>query len=321
MRRRDLPCGELADPRRHRASAEFVGAAISLVDVSRQPAATKAAGHALARPHAPWSGFTYLPFARTSVNLHRVRRSARMMVKGASGIVAADVQTILDDVGTAMDSLRGTTLLVTGGSGFLCSYFVETIAALNARREGPPCRLIVVDNLRTGIASRLAHLADRADIQFVQQDVSAALDLGETVDWIIHGASIASPTFYRRYPLETIDANVTGTRRLLDLARNGARGVLYLSTSEVYGDPDPACIPTPEDYRGNVSCTGPRACYDESKRLAETLCVTYHQLYGVPVKIARPFNVYGPRQRLDDRRIIPDLMACALRRQPLVLFS
>lgn len=238
----------------------------------------------------------------------------------ATDIVASDVQAILDDLGPALDALRGTTLLVTGGSGFLCGYFVETIAALNDR-GGPPCRLIVVDNLRTGTVSRLAHLAGRADIRFVQHDVSAPLDLGEPVDWIIHGASIASPTFYRRFPLETIDANVTGTRRLLDLARPGARSLLYLSTSEVYGDPDPAFVPTPEEYRGNVSCTGPRACYDESKRLAETLCVTYHQLYGTPVKIARPFNVYGPRQRLDDRRIIPDLMRGALRREPLVLYS
>ena len=244
-----------------------------------------------------------------------------MIAPGSSAIVAEDVRAILDDVGPAMEPLRGTTLLVTGGSGFLCSYFVETIAALNARGDGPACRLIVVDNLRTGTASRLAHLAGRSDVRFVHQDVSAALDPGEPVDWIIHGASIASPTFYRRYPLETIDANVTGTRRVLDLAREGARSVLYLSTSEVYGDPDPAFIPTPEEYRGNVSCTGPRACYDESKRLAETLCVTYHQLYGTPVKIARPFNVYGPRQRLDDRRIIPDLMQGALERRPLVLYS
>src|SRR5262249_49386797 len=87
------------------------------------------------------------------------------------------------------------------------------------------------------------------------------------------------------------------------------------------GDPDPSNIPTPEDYRGNVSCTGPRACYDESKRLAETLCMTYHQLFRVPVKVVRPFNVYGPGQRLDDGRIIPDLMRAVLEQQPVVLYS
>jgi dTDP-glucose 4,6-dehydratase/UDP-glucuronate decarboxylase len=97
--------------------------------------------------------------------------------------------------------------------------------------------------------------------------------------------------------------------------------LLYISTSEIYGDPDAAHIPTREDYRGNVSCTGPRACYDESKRMAETLCSTYYSLYGVPVKVIRPFNVYGPGQRLDDKRIIPDLISAALERRPLELFS
>ena len=109
---------------------------------------------------------------------------------------------------------------------------------------------------------------------------------------------------------------------MLQLAReDGVRGFLILSSSEIYGDPDPRFIPTPEDYWGNVSCTGPRACYDESKRLGETLCTTYFRLYGTPVKMIRPFNVYGPGQRLDDKRIIPDLMTSAVYRRPIVLFS
>ncbi|MGH9652438.1 MAG: NAD-dependent epimerase/dehydratase family protein, partial [Bryobacteraceae bacterium] len=99
------------------------------------------------------------------------------------------------------------------------------------------------------------------------------------------------------------------------------RSLLYISTSEIYGDPDAAHIPTREDYRGNVSCTGPRACYDESKRMAETLCWVYHELYKVPVKAIRPFNVYGPGQRLDDKRIIPDLVSAALERRAIELFS
>jgi len=97
--------------------------------------------------------------------------------------------------------------------------------------------------------------------------------------------------------------------------------MLHLSTSEIYGDPSPEAIPTREDYRGFVSCTGPRACYDESKRLSETLCILYHQQYGVPVRVGRPFNVYGPGQRLDDRRIVPDLLATALEGKPLTLLS
>ena len=219
-------------------------------------------------------------------------------------------------------ALEGTTLLLTGGSGFLCSYLLDSVAYLNDHCFARPCRVISLDNLRSGVAGRVAHLLDRPDFRFVTHDVAQPFAPGEAVDWILHGAGIASPTFYRRYPLETIDVNVTGTRRMLDLARQtGARSILYISTSEIYGDPDPRFIPTPEDYRGYVSCTGPRACYDESKRLAETLCATYHSLYGVPVKVIRPFNVYGPGQRLDDRRIVPDLISAALARKPLVLYS
>jgi dTDP-glucose 4,6-dehydratase/UDP-glucuronate decarboxylase len=218
--------------------------------------------------------------------------------------------------------LAGSTILITGGSGFLCSYFLDTLAYANDTILRSPCRVISVDNLRSGIADRVAYLTIRPEFRFVTHDISEPLNLDEPVHWIIHGAGIASPTFYRKYPLETVDVNVTGTRQVLEIARRQhARSVLYLSTSEIYGDPDPAFIPTREDYRGNVSCNGPRACYDESKRMAETLCGIYRTLYNVPVKIVRPFNVYGPGQRLDDRRIIPDLMAAALRRQPLVLYS
>jgi UDP-glucuronate decarboxylase len=235
---------------------------------------------------------------------------------------ASDIADILRGMERTLALLAGSTVLVTGASGFLCSYFVETVAALNEGILNRPCVLLAVDNFRTGLPERLHGLEGRNDIHFLQHDMTLPLRLDRKVDWIIHGASIASPTFYRRYPLETIDVNVTGTRQLLELARHTpVRGLLYLSTSEIYGDPDPANIPTPEDYRGNVSCTGPRACYDESKRLAETLCMTYHQLFGVPIKIGRPFNVYGPGQRLDDGRIIPDLMRAVLEQQPIVLYS
>ncbi len=237
-------------------------------------------------------------------------------------VIREDVRRIIANVSSALSQLQGTTLLVTGGGGFLCSYFLDTVACLNDEVLRTPCHAISVDNLRTGTRNRVAHLAARSDFTFIEHDVSTPLSLPRHVDWIIHGAGIASPTFYRRFPLDTIDVNVSGTRHMLDLSRSHEiRGMLYLSTSEIYGDPDPRFIPTPEDYRGFVSCTGPRACYDESKRLAETLCVTYHRLYSVPVKIVRPFNVYGPGQRLDDRRLIPDMVSAALRKEPLLLHS
>src|SRR5260370_10879752 len=185
------------------------------------------------------------------------RRAAGVVMARNGSLISEDIEGILRELGERMEALRGSTLLVTGASGFLCSYFVDTVAALNEMGMGQPCRVIAVDNLRTGVPERLAHLEGRKDILFVRQDVIEALELEERVDWIIHGASVASPTFYRRYPLETIDVNVTGTRRMLELARNdGAQSLVYLSTSEIYGDPDPAFIPAPEDYRGDVSCTG-----------------------------------------------------------------
>jgi dTDP-glucose 4,6-dehydratase/UDP-glucuronate decarboxylase len=240
----------------------------------------------------------------------------------ANAVIQEDVESIVLGMKDVLAPLAGKTLLVTGGSGFLCSYLLDCIAYLNDTGWYKPCRVISVDNLRSGVAVRVAHLSQRSEFRFVSHDVSHPLKLSETVDFIVHGAGIASPTFYRKFPLETVDVNVAGTRHMLDLAVRGrATSMLYMSTSEIYGDPDAKAIPTPEDYRGFVSCTGPRACYDESKRMAETLCAIYHSLHGAPVKVMRPFNVYGPGQRLDDRRIIPDLMSAALSRRPLVLYS
>ncbi|HJQ34116.1 MAG TPA: NAD-dependent epimerase/dehydratase family protein [Pyrinomonadaceae bacterium] len=235
--------------------------------------------------------------------------------------IGADVDEIIERVGDAFQKLSGTTLLVTGANGFLCSYFVDTVAALNDKVLKQRCHVVALDNYKVGLPSRLAHLGGRDDITFLRHDIAQPLDI-ERADWVIHGASIASPVFYRQYPLETISANVNGMWHLLEMSRSKpVQSILYLSTSEIYGDPDPAFIPTPEEYRGQVSCTGPRACYDESKRLAETLCMSYFRQYGTPVKVMRPFNVYGPGQRLDDGRIIPDLIGAAVRREPITIYS
>jgi dTDP-glucose 4,6-dehydratase/UDP-glucuronate decarboxylase len=145
--------------------------------------------------------------------------------------------------------------------------------------------------------------------------------------FIIHAAGIASPIYYRAHPIETMDANVVGLRNLLSHSRQAGekeervKACLYFSSSEIYGDPDLAHIPTPETYRGNVSCTGPRACYDESKRYGETLCVNFARHYGLPVKIARPFNNYGPGLKITDRRILPDLARDILAERDIVLLS
>jgi UDP-glucuronate decarboxylase len=236
-------------------------------------------------------------------------------------VIAEDLEAIAEAARPALETLSGTTVLVAGAAGFLPSYIVDALAHANERLDQNPCHILCVDNLKTGVPERLAHLQDRSDVSFMQADVTEPLaDIRP--DYIVHAASIASPIWYRKFPLETIDINVTGTRHLLELARSTqVRGFLYLSSSEIYGDPPPDRIPTTEDYWGHVSPVGPRACYDESKRLAETLCMTYFRSFGVPVKIMRPFNVYGPRLRLDDGRIVPDLISDALAKKPLTLYS
>lgn len=218
--------------------------------------------------------------------------------------------------------LNGCTILVTGGAGFLGSYFVDAFLLLNDMGLNPACNVIVVDNYSSSTPMNLKHLEGRSDLRIVAADVSRPLDALPKCDYVIHAASIATPVTYRKHPLETIRANTIGTWNLLESAhRWGTRGFLMLSTSEVYGDPDPSQVPTPETYWGNVNPIGPRACYDESKRMAETLCTTYFRAHGTPVKITRLFNVYGPRMALDDGRLIPDLMRNALAGNPLVLYS
>jgi len=237
-------------------------------------------------------------------------------------VIRRDAEQIVEALGPHLRQLAGTTLMGPGGSGFLCSYLFETVACFNDASGMSPCRMLCVDNLKSGVATRVAHLIGRPDFRFIEHDASQPLALDEDVQWIVHGASIASPMLYRQFPLETIDVNVNGTRLMLELARRrGVRSLLYLSSSEIYGNPPPECIPTPETYVGAVSCTGPRACYDESKRLGETLCGIYHRTFQVPVKTVRPFNVYGPGLRLDDKRIIPDFISDALGGGPLTLLS
>jgi nucleoside-diphosphate-sugar epimerase len=171
-------------------------------------------------------------------------------------------------------------------------------------------------------------LEQDSNLRLLKHDITQPLPaaLGD-VEYLIHAASIASPTYYRKFPIETMDANVTGLRFLLNYSlaqkQEGkpVEGVLYYSSSEIYGDPTPDSIPTPETYRGYVSCTGPRACYDESKRYGETLCVNFARQYDLPIKVARPFNNYGPGLKITDGRVIPDFARNILGDEDIVMFS
>ncbi len=233
-----------------------------------------------------------------------------------------DALEVAGNLGVACERFGGRKILLTGGAGFLGAHFAHFFAVLNDSGVlHKPCHLTLWDNFSRGIPDWLESLRGRSDLSCEQRDICVPHDFG-AVDFIIHAASIASPIFYRRHPLETMDANVTGLRHLLDATlKRPVESFLFFSTSEIYGDPDPQFIPTPETYRGNVSCTGPRACYDESKRYGETLCVNFRQVHGTPVKIVRPFNNYGPGLKITDRRVIPDFFRDALAGRNIVLLS
>lgn len=237
-------------------------------------------------------------------------------------IVLEDVIRICSENQALLQKLEASTLLISGGGGFVGSYILDIIDYCNNNIFTVPCRVICVENFITGVPERIKHLMNSQYISIVNKDVSKPLNITDKLDYIIHCAGIASPTFYRKYPIETIEVNVTGLKNLLELARtNNVKSFLYFSTSEIYGNPTSDNIPTPEVYNGNVSCTGPRACYDESKRLGETLCVNYYNQYNIPIKVVRPFNVYGPGLRLDDRRVIPDYFMDAFKKKHIVIYS
>jgi UDP-glucuronate decarboxylase len=231
----------------------------------------------------------------------------------AADVVALDLDYIADGAMNEFNQMAASNLLIAGGAGFLGYYLVQAALCWNRRRPDDPITVTVADNFSRGMPAWLDALRGGANLRVVRHDVTQPLspDLGN-FQYLIHAASIASPTYYRRCPIETMDANVNGLRHMLDYCRSRqssaepVRGMLFYSSSEIYGDATPENIPTPETYRGNVSCTGPRACYDESKRYGETLCVNFAQQHGVPVRMARPFNNFGPGLKITDRRVIPD---------------
>lgn len=233
-------------------------------------------------------------------------------------IILEDVKKIAKEVKKQRQELSGKTILITGGSGFLGKYFLYTFWYLNTYVLKKKCRVITIDNYITGTREDGNFLKKDRHFIFKQHDVRTQFPYEGPVDYIIHAAGIASPVYYMKYPLETLEVATLGTRNMLELARiKHVKSFLFFSSSEVYGDPDPNFVPTPETYPGNVSSIGPRACYDESKRLGETMCLIYHKLFEVPVKIVRPFNVYGPGMRLDDYRVIPSYLTSALKKLPL----
>ncbi len=203
-------------------------------------------------------------------------------------------------------------VLITGGAGFIGSHLCERLLA-----DGH--QVIAMDNLITGTTRNIEHLAGREDFTFIKHDVTEYIYVEGHLDAILHLASLPSPVDYLQEPIKTLKVGALGTHKALGLARTKGARFLLASTSEVYGDP--VVHPQQESYWGNVNPVGPRGVYDESKRFAEALTMAYHRSHGVPTRIARIFNTYGPRMRLDDGRVVPNFVKQALTGQPLTVYD
>jgi dTDP-glucose 4,6-dehydratase len=211
-------------------------------------------------------------------------------------------------------TFQNKIIIVAGAAGFIPGHLCEKLLGLGAY-------VIGLDNFVTGTKSTIDHLKTFKNFSFYECNIYEKLPQEilaiPKIDFIFSMASPASPIDFPTIPLEIILVNSEGTRKLLELAKMKNALFLEASTSEVYGDPE--VHPQSEDYWGNVNCIGPRSCYDESKRFAETLTTTYHNLYKIPVRIVRIFNTYGPRMRPDDGRVIPNFINQAINHQPLTV--
>jgi len=211
-----------------------------------------------------------------------------------------------------MTTLRGyaTRVMVTGGAGFLGSHLCDRLLAAG-------CEVLCVDNFFTGNRANVAHLFGHSRFELVRHDVTFPLYV--EVDQIYNLACPASPIHYQHDPVQTTKTSVHGAINVLGLAKRLRATILQASTSEVYGDP--AVHPQPEEYWGNVNPIGPRACYDEGKRCAETLFFDYHRQFGLPIKVVRIFNTYGPRMHPKDGRVVSNFIMQALSGEPITIYG
>lgn len=211
-----------------------------------------------------------------------------------------------------MGKLTRRHAVISGAAGFIGSHFCDRLLA-----EG--FHVTALDNLLTGNEANLAHLLGNPHFEFILHDVTRPIAFNFRIDYVLHLASPASPRDYLEFPIETLDVGSLGTRQMLELAQRDDAKFLLTSTSESYGDP--IVHPQVETYWGNVNPVGPRSCYDESKRFAEALTMAYHRARGVRTSIARIFNTYGPRMKLNDGRVVPAFLDQALRGQPITVFG
>jgi len=241
-----------------------------------------------------------------------------------NSILREDIEYIYKNIETERSKFKNSNIFITGCCGFLGYYFLHFFNTY--KKELGINSIVAVDNFQVGKPHWLDDILKEGNIDLQEFDIIdgdlSKITRNKSNSFVIHMASIASPVFYRKYPIKTIEANIWGLKRLLDDYKNESlRGFLFFSSSEIYGDPAPEFIPTPETYRGYVNTIGPRACYDESKRFGETICYEYAKEYNLPITLARPFNNYGPGMKLGDKRVPADFAKAVINNEDIVILS
>ena len=239
-------------------------------------------------------------------------------------IISEDINEIISS-NIPWEKFQGKTILISGASGFLPSYIVHTLMSLNKhKRISSPLRIIALVRNEIKAKERFADYLSDKNFNFFVHDVSKSLEglLKEEIHYIIHAASQASPKYYGVDPVGTLSANIFGTANLLKLAqKNPIESFLYFSSGEVYGQVNESINEINETDYGYVDPISVRSCYAESKRMAETMCVSWQKQFGVPVKIVRPFHTYGPGMQLDDGRVFADFVADMVNNRDIVMKS
>ncbi len=232
------------------------------------------------------------------------------------GVIEEDVNSLVRSLNEQKINFEGQSVLVTGGAGFIGSWICDVLV-----KQGT--QVICVDNFSSGRRENVLHLTGLENFKLVEHDISQPIFFDEKIDVVMHLASRASPFEFARFPIQILKANTLGTWVALGITKEHKARLVYASSSEIYGNPDPKHVPTPETHTGNVNPVGPRSCYDEAKRVGEAFITAYRIQHGLDTRILRIFNMYGPRMRPGDiyGRVVPRFIDQAVTGRPLTVFG